>query len=64
MILDKFRLDGKTAIVTGASRGIGFAMAEALAEVGANVVLVARSEDRLRKNAEELAPPSTVKPPG
>ena len=54
MILDKFRLDGKTAIVTGASRGIGFAMAEALAEVGANVMLVARSEDRLRENAEML----------
>ena len=37
-ILDKFRLDGKTALVTGARRGIGKAMAIALAEAGANIV--------------------------
>jgi NAD(P)-dependent dehydrogenase (short-subunit alcohol dehydrogenase family) len=37
-----FRLDGRTAIVTGASRGLGRSMALALAEAGANVVLVAR----------------------
>jgi NAD(P)-dependent dehydrogenase (short-subunit alcohol dehydrogenase family) len=39
MYLDKFRLDGKTAVVTGAARGIGCATAEALAEAGARVVL-------------------------
>lgn len=38
MILDQFRLDGKTALVTGASAGLGTAMAIALAEAGANVV--------------------------
>jgi NAD(P)-dependent dehydrogenase (short-subunit alcohol dehydrogenase family) len=38
MILDRFRLDGKTALVTGARRGIGRAMAEALAEAGADIV--------------------------
>jgi 2-dehydro-3-deoxy-D-gluconate 5-dehydrogenase len=38
MILDRFRLDGKTALVTGARRGIGKAMAEALAEAGADIV--------------------------
>ena len=38
MILDHFRLDGKTALVTGASGGLGAAMAIALAEAGANVV--------------------------
>jgi len=38
MILDAFRLDGKTALVTGASAGLGAAMAVALAEAGANVV--------------------------
>jgi len=35
---DLFRLDGKTAIVTGASRGLGAAMADALAEAGARVI--------------------------
>jgi 2-deoxy-D-gluconate 3-dehydrogenase len=38
MILDKFRLDGKVALVTGASSGLGAAMAVALAQAGANVV--------------------------
>ena len=37
-ILDRFRLDGKTALVTGCSRGIGQAMALALAEAGADIV--------------------------
>jgi 2-deoxy-D-gluconate 3-dehydrogenase len=38
MILDRFQLDGKTALVTGARRGIGLAMATALAEAGADIV--------------------------
>jgi len=38
LILDQFRLDGKTALVTGASTGLGAAMAIALAEAGANVI--------------------------
>ena len=41
------RLDGKTAIVTGASSGIGAAIAEAMAQAGANVVLVGRDAERL-----------------
>lgn len=40
MILEKFKLDGKVAIVTGAARGLGQAMAIGLAEAGADVVLV------------------------
>lgn len=43
MILDKFKLDGKTALVTGCKRGIGFAMAEALAEAGADIIGVSAS---------------------
>jgi 2-deoxy-D-gluconate 3-dehydrogenase len=39
-ILDRFRLDGKVAIVTGASRGLGQGYAQALADAGADVVLV------------------------
>lgn len=38
MILDLFKLDGKVALVTGCKRGIGFAMAEALAEAGADII--------------------------
>ena len=42
-ILDKFKLDGKTALVTGARRGIGKAMALALAEAGADIIGVSAS---------------------
>jgi 2-deoxy-D-gluconate 3-dehydrogenase len=42
--MDRFRLDGKTAIVTGAARGLGQAYAEALAEAGADVVRVDLSD--------------------
>jgi 2-deoxy-D-gluconate 3-dehydrogenase len=40
MILDKFKLDGKVAIVTGAARGLGQGMAVGLAEAGADIALV------------------------
>jgi 2-deoxy-D-gluconate 3-dehydrogenase len=43
-VLDTFRLDGRVAIVTGASRGLGAAMANALAEAGAKVALAARGD--------------------
>lgn len=46
-ILDRFNLDGKTALVTGASTGLGRGMAEGLAEAGADVVIVSRSMERL-----------------
>lgn len=43
MVLNQFNLDGKTAVVTGCKRGIGFAMAKALAEAGADIIGVSVS---------------------
>jgi NAD(P)-dependent dehydrogenase (short-subunit alcohol dehydrogenase family) len=51
-VLDLFRLDGKVAIVTGASSGLGVAFAQALAEAGADVALGARRVDRLEQTRE------------
>lgn len=45
--LDRFRLDGKVAVVTGASSGLGVQFAQALAQAGADLALGARREDRL-----------------
>jgi NAD(P)-dependent dehydrogenase (short-subunit alcohol dehydrogenase family) len=47
-VLDAFRLDGRVAIVTGSSSGLGVAFARALAEAGADVALGARRVDRLQ----------------
>ncbi|GAA4689985.1 SDR family NAD(P)-dependent oxidoreductase [Phytohabitans rumicis] len=49
-----FNLDGKTAIVTGASRGIGRAIALGLAEAGADVAVLARGTDALTEVAKEI----------
>ena len=46
--LPSFRLDGKKALVTGAGRGIGMGASIALAESGANVTLISRTEKELK----------------
>jgi 2-dehydro-3-deoxy-D-gluconate 5-dehydrogenase len=55
MILDKFKLDGKTAFVTGSSSGLGQAMAIALAEAGADVVCHASKPGGAGETIEKIA---------
>jgi NAD(P)-dependent dehydrogenase (short-subunit alcohol dehydrogenase family) len=54
-VLDKFRLDGQTAIITGGNRGIGREIADAIADVGANVVVANRDETTGQAVADDLA---------
>ena len=49
------RLSGKVALVTGGSRGIGFATAKILSENGATVVITAKNQERLEKSASEIS---------
>jgi 7-alpha-hydroxysteroid dehydrogenase len=53
-ILDRFRVDGQVAVVTGAGRGIGAACALALAEAGADIVLAARTREQLDETAAAI----------
>jgi 7-alpha-hydroxysteroid dehydrogenase len=54
-LLDRFRLDGQVAVVTGAGRGIGQAIALAFAEMGADVVCAARTEKEIGATVERAA---------
>nr|BFE88304.1 hypothetical protein GCM10020093_109050 [Planobispora longispora] len=72
MILDRFRVPGRAAVVTGAGRGIGAATAVALAQAGADVAICARTESQLSAVAEQveaaggraLAVPADLSEPG
>ena len=54
MYLEKLRLDGRLAVVTGAGQGIGAASAKALGEAGAVVIVTDLLPDRVEKTVEEL----------
>jgi gluconate 5-dehydrogenase len=51
---DQFRLNGRTALITGSGRGLGWEIAKGLAEAGARVVLHGRSRERLAPRLDEL----------
>jgi len=53
-VLDQFRLDGDVAVVTGGGRGLGEAIAHALADAGAAVIVAARRTDEVEKVAAEI----------
>src|SRR3989339_1695596 len=53
-MMDLFSLKGKTALITGASRGIGEAIAKILSAHGARVILVSRKQENLQRVEEEI----------
>jgi len=67
MILDSFKLDGKVAVITGAGRGLGRAMAVRFANCGADIVAAARTVSQLEETADlvrQVGPemPSSCRP--
>lgn len=55
MSLEMFKLDGRVALITGGTRGLGFVMASALAEAGASVVITSRQKERVQETATAIA---------
>ena len=54
MVLERLKLDGKVAVVTGAGRGLGRQMALALADAGADIVCAARTAEQVERTAEDV----------
>ena len=54
MLKKLFNLSGRTALITGGSKGIGKACARGMAEAGANIAISARHEEELKKAAQEI----------
>ena len=54
-VIDAFRLDGRRALVTGGSKGLGYMMARALAQAGADVALVSRTQSEVEDAAQALS---------
>jgi NAD(P)-dependent dehydrogenase (short-subunit alcohol dehydrogenase family) len=54
-VFQQFRLDGKVALVTGGSKGLGLVMATTLAQAGANIALVSRTESEVKAAAAQVA---------
>ena len=54
MFPDMFKLNGRVALVTGGNRGLGFVMAQALAEAGADVVVTSRHQEKAEQSASQL----------
>ncbi|HMC10235.1 MAG TPA: SDR family oxidoreductase [Pirellulaceae bacterium] len=61
MLKELFNLAGRTALITGGSKGIGKAVARGMAEAGANIAISARHEDELKKAKAEIAEGLKVK---
>ncbi len=53
-VLDQFRLDGRVALVTGGSQGLGLHLAKALAQAGATIIVVSRRIDACKRAAQEI----------
>ena len=60
MYLERLKLDGRVAVVTGAGQGIGAACARALGEAGAKVIVAEMMPDRVSKSVAELNPSAST----